>query len=101
MSPAVLVGADITAPAIGRDQDLAEAAAVGGADDATILHLVEDAGGAGIADPQATLEERGGGLVRATHDLDRLGQQRVAVVALLTGLASGLARSARRRHLGA
>ena len=47
---------------VGGFEDLAGLASVGGADQAVVLHHVDEVGGAAVADAQAALEERGAGL---------------------------------------
>ena len=46
---------------VGGFQELAGLRAVGGADQAVIVHHVDEVGGAAVADAQAALQERGAG----------------------------------------
>ena len=54
------------------DQDLALSGVVGLADDAFLLHPLDQRGGAVVADRQAALDVAGGGLAVAQHDGDGL-----------------------------
>src|SRR5688500_3734331 len=54
------------------DQDLAFSGVVGRADQAVLLHLLDDRGGAVVADRKAPLDVAGGDFSVAQHDGDRL-----------------------------
>src|SRR5690606_36252993 len=56
-------------------EDFAGAGAVFGADDAFVFHLVHDAGGAVVADAQATLDHGGGGAFGGADDVEGLAEE--------------------------
>src|SRR3982750_3662408 len=63
-------------------QHLALADVVGRADHALLLHALDDAGGAVIADLQVALDEAGRALALARHQGDRLVVELVALALL-------------------
>ena len=66
-------------------QHLAGLAALEGADNALFLHLIHQAGGAGIAHLEPPLQQRSGGKARFHHHGNGLLQQLVAAVAVAFG----------------
>src|ERR1035438_5164896 len=71
---------------VGGFEDFAGLGAVGGADQAVVLHHVDEMGGAAVADAQAALEERGAGLAELEDETDGVVEE---VVVLLAGFAVG------------
>src|SRR5262249_54157847 len=67
-------------------QDFALADAVGGADDAFLLHPLDDPRRAVVADLQVALDEAGRGLALAADDRNGLVVERVAAAAALLGI---------------
>src|ERR1039458_3269039 len=71
---------------VGGFEDFAGFAAVGGADQAVVLHHVDEVGGAAVADAQAALQQRGAGLAELEDQAHGVVEQ---VVVLLAGVAVG------------
>src|SRR5207253_1147983 len=72
------------------DQDLALAGVVGGADDAFLLHPLDEAGGAIVADLQAALDVAGGRLAVAGDNGDRTVVEVVALPVAAEAQVAGL-----------
>src|SRR5437899_9296592 len=62
----------IGAGAVEVDENVARFSAFAGADDAAVFEFVHDAGGAAIAEAEASLQERDAGFLFAANDLDAL-----------------------------
>ena len=76
------------------DEQLTGLGTLEGADNAPLLHLIHQTGGAGIAQLQAALEHGDGGLSRFQNHLHGSGQQLIAVLLRFGGFGSWTASDA-------